>query len=238
LAHRLLCAHAVRSLPIVVLVSVASSPAFAQWDALGGALASGLSQLSCQSSTALTEYSSRSHTTGRECENTSDCHARYACNSGRCVPREREATQVDASRCEVDDDCPARLGCKLSHCIEAEPQAPVAAQRCETPADCGAGKTCASGRCAAEPPLPPTSLRRQGSELYVRERVVELREELALGQGPVINGLANVEGVSAKKLGRALREHRAELVALIGDGSGDAWASKFVTRVEQLCGPT
>jgi len=123
---------------------------------------------------------------------------------------------------------------------------------CTLASDCHPAYECSAGRCItrpfvssppppeSEPPPPPppqTSMRRQGSELLVRDRVVELREELALGRGPVISYLARIEGVPPEKLGRALREHRAELLGLIGAADGSAWAGQFLNRVEQLCRP-
>ena len=70
--------------------------------------------------------------------------------------------------------------------------------------------------------------------MRLRQSVVELREELALGRGPVIQGLAAAQGVPDRALGPVLRAHRAELVALMGDGSDPAWSARFLARVEAL----
>lgn len=189
-----------------------------------------LLEISCKASTAGSAASSTSSSNNYarhvECDVTSDCHGDYECRSNACVRRAKS----DASKPSA---------CATGRVCDGPAPAPAPAvpiYRCQSDAECRLSQTCSSGQCVSTPPAPSSSLRRQGSELYLRERAVELREELALGQGPVINGLANVEGVSAKKLGRALREHRAELALLIG--AGPEWSAKFLTRVDALCGPS
>jgi len=76
---------------------------------------------------------------------------------------------------------------------------------------------------------------RRGTELYLRERLVELREDLATGSGPVIATLANVQRVPVAALGRVLRAHRAELAPLL-NAPGPDWAGEFLLKVEQLLG--
>ncbi len=116
----------------------------------------------------------------------------------------------------------------------------VESRECESDHDCHSSSQCAQKRCVSRPaagtsPATPTSLRRQGAELYLRARRVQLREELALGRGPMINVLARVEQVPAQQLGRTLREHHAELSALIGDEADPKWSTRFLARVDELC---
>lgn len=165
--------------------------------------------------------SAPSHASGSasraECEEgAADCPSSYRCRAGSCVPQFVEAKATPVA---VPEESRLDLGGK-----------------CGLDADCAEGLVCSYAICVTQPPSPPSSsLRRRASELYLRARVVELREELALGRGPVINGLAQAEGVPAKELGRALRQHRSELVTLIGDSSDPAWSAKFLTRLEALC---
>jgi len=102
------------------------------------------------------------------------------------------------------------------------------APACTGNAQCGPGLVCLNGACVSPPTL------RRGTELFLRQRVVQLRQELTFGQGPVITALASFHHVSPVELGRALRSHRAELTGLMGDGSDDAWADRFLRRVEEL----
>jgi hypothetical protein len=220
----------VRTLSVVVaLVSVGSATsAFA-----GGGeeaiamLGFSLLEISCKASTAASASSSSSsqnYARNVECDASTDCHVDYECRSNACVRREAS-------------DLPSGHAVQNVSSKPAPTPAPaVPIYRCESESECSLSQTCSNGQCVSIPPAPSSSLRRRGSELYLRERAVELREELALGQGPVINGLANVEGVPAKKLGRALREHRAELARLMGEGPD--WPARFLTRVDALCGPS
>ncbi len=138
------------------------------------------------------------------------------------------------------------ISCRVSTAASAangtSRSADSTARDCSVSSDCHPAYECtAMGRCVTRSleaaPASQTSMRRQGTELLVRNRVVELREELALGRGPVISHLARAEGVPAEKLGRVLREHRAELLTLIGAADGSAWAGQFMNRVEQLSRP-
>src|SRR4051812_1867742 len=98
---------------------------------------------------------------------------------------------VLANSCEQDRDC-----------------APTS--RCEWPTD--GSRNNKPGQCvrhwaqAAQP---------TASQLFLRGRAIELREELALGAGPVTTWLATAEGISPATLGRAMRAHRRELIPLI-----------------------
>lgn len=69
-----------------------------------------------------------------------------------------------------------------------------------------------------------------------RDRVAQLRQDLVLGEGPVVAVLAQSRGVSPRALGRTLRAHRAELDAPVGDGKEPAWAARFLRRVDALSG--
>ena len=235
-----------RSIPIVVgLLSFgAASPALAQWEGAAAQLGFLLSEVSCRVSTAASAASS-SASSGpsrkAECDADSDCHSAYQCTGGQCVAPSYSSSgtqptpAVNPDKCVRDADCGEGRACSASLCLEQPPVVAAPDASCSSDAQCGAGQVCGAGACIAAPPLPDaTSMRRRGSELYLRERAVELREELALGRGPLITGLANAQGVPARELGRTLREHRAELVALIGDGSDTQWSAKFLSRVDTL----
>ena len=150
---------------------------------------------------------------GAECANDSECKG--WCREGRCVDH-LDLPPVPAP-------------------VESGPPVVPPAQACTGDAQCQPGQRCVTGQCATMPPPPPSSsLWRRGSELYLRSRAVQLRQDLALGEGPVIAALAAVQDVPALVLGRTLRAHRAELVALMGDGADPAWATRFLDKVEAL----
>ncbi len=94
--------------------------------------------------------------------------------------------------------------------------------RCACDAEC-------SSACDEQQPEEQRS-----SELFLRDRSVQLREELALGKGPVTTWLAALGGVAPAKLGQALRSNRVELAKLIGDPSRTEWPNQFLRRVEEL----
>lgn len=106
---------------------------------------------------------------------------------------------------------------------------------CARDSDCTSGNMCepTRGECVRRDSA-AVSQRRDAIALWLRDRVVEVREELALGRGPVIGTLANAAAVPAPTLGRALRANRAELLKLIGDGSDVTWSARFLHRVEEL----
>jgi hypothetical protein len=168
----------------------------------------------------------------KECEVDQHCAAGRTCQNFQCVDH-LTPTPIP-KECEVDQHCAAGRACQNFQCVDLPPvMAPPVPARCANDAQCQPGQSCANGQCLSLPPSPPSSsLQRRGKELYLRERAVQLRQDLALGEGPVISTLASMQGVSPVALGRVLRAHRAELVELIGDGSDPAWASRALTKLE------
>lgn len=100
--------------------------------------------------------------------------------------------------------------------------------------DCTAGHFCAPQRNQCVRREDGTPQRAQATEVWLQGRAVALREELALGRGLVIAGLAKVWAMPAPELGRVLKRHRAALLAAIGDGSDPKWAARFIARAEAL----
>lgn len=130
-------------------------------------------------------------------------------------------------------DCPHGYVCQgfsggRAWCVADAPRPPSQSR----PGKCPPGKLCELSSRSGAPP--PSSIEGQAFERYVGQSAVRLREELALGKGPVINAIARTQGVPAPTLGRTLRAHREELVALMGDGRTDDWAGRFLARVEEL----
>ncbi len=165
------------------------------------------------------------------CDSDQSCAPGFAC-------RERACVGVPPSSCRAGDDsaCAEGLRCRDGQCVEFVPLQPAPIESCTTSGQCLPGQSCLEGHCISPPPPPPSSsLWRRGSELYLRDRAVQLREDLALGEGPVISTLAVVHGVRAATLGRVLRAHRAELIELMGDGSDPGWTGRVLSRVEALC---
>ena len=162
------------------------------------------------------------------CSTDAHCYQGQSCVSGQCVPLAQPGPG-----CSTDAQCYQGQRCVNGQCVLA-PQPPPA---CSTDAQCYQGQSCISGQCISPPPPPPpgASLRRRGSELFLRDRTVQLRQDLALGEGPVIATLAEMNGVSARLLGRAMRARRAELVTLMGDGRDVTWTRRFLVEVEALC---
>lgn len=101
---------------------------------------------------------------------------------------------------------------------------------CHDDGDCADTTRCERQQCVRRGAVAATQ-RDDAARLFLRSRAVALREELALGRGPV---LAAVAGEAA---GPALKAHRAELVALIGDGSDPAWPDRFLARAAALVSP-
>lgn len=84
------------------------------------------------------------------------------------------------------------------------------------------------------PPSPPSSLWPAGTELFLRGHTTDLRQELALGEGPVISTLARVLRVDALQLGWSMRAHRRGLVALVGEAGDVTWPARFLEQA-QVC---
>jgi Cys-rich repeat protein len=167
---------------------------------------------------------------GMQC--TADDECAGWCRDGLCA----DPAPPAAFYCVDDSSCAPGFACRDRQCVEAVPQ-PVPVPACSTDAHCYQGQSCINGQCINPPPPPPpgASLWRRGSEFFLRDRTVQLRQDLALGEGPVIATLAELHGVSARLLGRAMRAHRAELVALMGDGKDVTWTRRFLLEVEALC---
>jgi|GEM_PF-5171118 hypothetical protein len=171
---------------------------------------------------------------GTACSRHEQC--RGFCDAGRCVDRRApvSAPQTTPS-CQSDQQCTPGSQCVDAQCVPlASPPPALPIPKCESDQQCAPGYSCISGQCASVPPPPGASLLRRGSEVYVRERAVQLRQDLALGDGPTIAVLAKVQSVAPATLGKLLRAHRTELVALMGDGKDPAWPARFLDRVEAL----
>lgn len=134
--------------------------------------------------------------------------------------RAREGQAAAQAECSTDSDCHSAYACRGGQCVTVS-----------------AAPTPVEAPLSPPPPPPESTLRWRGSEVFLRARVVELREELVLGRGPVIATLAGVERVDPAALARTLRAHRAELLLLIGDGADEAWASRFLHRLDALVQP-
>lgn len=166
---------------------------------------------------------------GSQCTRDTECQGR--CRDSRC---EDVPAPGPARECEADQTCGAGRICRDFACVGADPVV-VPPLQCTTGEQCQPGQGCTNGQCLSLPPSPPSSsLQRQGSEIYLRDRAVQLRQDLALGEGPVISTLASMQGVSAGALGRALRAQREELIAVMGDGADPTWMGRFLRRVEAL----
>lgn len=181
---------------------------------------------------------------GAQCVTDDDCSG--YCDSGTCVDPAAVAQTPTAPvprlpGCADDQQCALGYTCQDQRCVErTQPPLPQPAiiQQCSSGLPCAQGQSCVSGQCLSPPPSPPSSsLQRKGEELYVRERAVQLRQDLALGEGPVISTLASLQGVSPATLGRAMRAHRAALVAVMGDGSDPTWPRRFLLELEASCVP-
>jgi hypothetical protein len=160
--------------------------------------------------------------------------------------RQREEGRAPVmAECETNDDCEGY--CIRGRCVEAvdehvesakpvetePPLQPPSVARCSTDAQCAEGQSCMNGFCMSPPP-PPSSLSRTASELFVRHSLPQLRQDLALGEGPVINTLALSHGVSSKELGKLMRAHRGELARMLGDVDDVKWPKRFLARIDLL----
>ncbi|MDP1822337.1 MAG: hypothetical protein Q8L48_03815 [Archangium sp.] len=164
------------------------------------------------------------------CVDDSSCAPGFACRDRQCVQAGPQPVPVPG--CSTDAHCYQGQRCIDGQCINPPPQ-----PGCSTDAHCYQGQSCINGQCISPPPPPPpgASLWRRGSEFFLRDRTVQLRQDLALGEGPVIATLAELHGVSTHVLGRAMRARRAELVAIMGDGKDPAWTRRFLVEVEAMC---
>ncbi|MBL8921435.1 MAG: hypothetical protein JNJ54_21425 [Myxococcaceae bacterium] len=161
------------------------------------------------------------------CTSDAQCAQGSVCWSGQCV---QSAQPQPTPTCSSNQHCAPGFVCWGGQCVQSAqppPPPPPPSSGCSSNAQCAPGFVCVNGACASPPTL------RRGTELFLRQRVVQLRQELSFGEGPVITALASFHHLSAVELGRLLRRHRAELTALMGDGD-DAWAGRFLRRVEEL----
>ena len=179
---------------------------------------------------------------GSQCSTDTDCSG--YCDLGTCVdplPAQPAAPAPRMPACIDDQSCAVGYACREQRCVELtgpQPQ-PPALERCDSDAQCTQGQRCVGGQCLSPPPPPPSSsLQRRGFELYLRDRAVPLQQDLALGEGPVISLLATELKVSAPRLGRTLRAHRAPLAALVGDASATDWPRRFLGQLDALCAPS
>jgi hypothetical protein len=178
-----------------------------------------------------------------DCRTDSDCQVNQYCEQGRCVQPMASAPVPQTQPlpgCSDDSQCAIGYACLNTQCVQrTAPQLPaVNVVRCETYLQCGPGQSCVGGQCMSPPPSPPSSsIQRRGTEVYLRERSAQLRQDLALGEGPVISNLALQHQVTPRKLGLIMRAHRAELSGLVGDGADTAWPGRFLEKVDQLLAP-
>ncbi len=221
---------------LLVLIPLTASAAHA-WQVFVGVT----SETTFRGSTETTSAANREERAGQDERNR-----RHASESGSRTGGASAGTQ-----CINDDECYGY--CDGQRCVDWAPEPPASAQppspvepgpappkapllKCVSTDQCPQGQSCTNGQCLSPPPPPPSSsLWKRGSELYLRQRIVQLRQDLALGEGPVISTLATTQGVSTAKLGRAMRAHRSELIAVMGDGSDPRWTSRFLVQLEALC---
>lgn len=154
-----------------------------------------------------------------ECQTHVDCDG--YCIKGRCVDAVEESAQV-----EPTPEPPRQPALD-----------PPNVMRCSAEVSCAEGQSCMNGFCMSPPP-PPSSLLRKGTEVYVRMNVRQLKQDLALGEGPVISTLARFRGVSAKELGPLMRAHRGELAQTLGDPADNSWPGRFLSRLDALSSST
>ena len=178
-----------------------------------------------------------------QCRADSDCALSQYCAQGRCVQPVASAPQPQPRPipgCADDSQCAMGYTCFEARCVErAQPQPPpVQEPQCSSDVQCLQGQSCVNGRCLTPPPFPPSSsLERRGTEVSLRERAVQLRQDLALGDGPVLASLALQHKVTVRKLGLLIRANRDEFRALVGDLTDDTWPARFLERVDQLLAP-
>ncbi|MBL8953811.1 MAG: hypothetical protein JNK82_23750 [Myxococcaceae bacterium] len=122
-----------------------------------------------------------------------------------------------------------------------EPLDPAAPRACSSNDVCDDGQRCVNGSCEfpPEPPpapqQPPMMLERQkATELYLRAHAAQLKQDVALGDGPIVAALSVTEHLPRAALGRVLRANHRELLKLIGDDCDEEWAGTFLRRVTEL----
>lgn len=182
----------------------------------------------------------RDHAARQQRDQHGRCVDAASTQPGAPVVQSEPRTGPTAINCTGDESCAPGYRCLDGQCAARPPPEPmpVTVTRCEDDGQCAAGQRCVNTQCLSPPPMPPSSsLQRWGTELFLTSRAVQLREDLALGEGPVISTLAAIQRVPASTLGRQLRARRAELIKLVGDGSDELWASRFLLEVEALSTP-
>ena len=150
-----------------------------------------------------------------------------------------EPALVTARQCAEGASCPPGQSCATGRCTTpppapaSAPEAPFRAVECSDEVPCGGRQSCVKGRCVSPPP-PESSLERRRLELVVRQHERQLRQDLALGEGPVINELAAFRRVSPRELGRLMRANQRSLSQTLGDGPDATWPARFLERVDEL----
>ena len=169
---------------------------------------------------------------GMPCRSDDECYG--YCDVGRCVDHPPVASPPPAQNTPIIVHPANPIDPSYDPSWQLAPPQPAPSSGCVSPDQCPQGQPCVNGQCL---PPPSSSLWKRGSQLYLRERTVQLRQDLALGEGPVIAALATMQGVSAAKLGSAMRARRDELMQIVGDGTDPRWTSRFLARLEALCPP-
>lgn len=242
-----------RSLLLTSLVALSSAPA-AAWDAVLGVTFRVTSEVSLDASTDAStsttrdqdaaparpartragpkqQWTSEGAVEGSQCQDDGDCQG--WCREQRCVDTMSPAPpriipDVPAQACSEAAGCAPGLQCVQGQCMTPPPTVPAAPlQPCQHSAHCTDGEQCLEGLC-----VPPSSLRERGLELQLRARATELREELALGEGPLLTALAAHYEVDARRFGRVARAHRDELVAVMN--ADRAWPRRWVQQLPRL----
>jgi hypothetical protein len=108
---------------------------------------------------------------------------------------------------------------------------------CSSDDVCDDAESCVNGTCEKPAEEPPMMLERKGPELYLRGHAAQLRQDVALGDGPVIAVLSATQHVPRTTLGRVMRANHRELLKLIGDDSDEKWPGAFLRRLNELSRP-
>jgi hypothetical protein len=185
---------------------------------------------------------------GGACVDDADCEG--YCLRGRCVvPSERKRSKpkraavavtpapleaAPLAPCSTEQECSPGQSCLGGQCMSpppppaTEPETPASFRAVECSADvpCGDRQSCVNGVCVSPAPPPSSALERAVMERYVLEREVQLRQDLALGEGPVIATLARYSRASVKDLSA----HRKELARTLGQDR--KWPARFLAMVE------
>lgn len=185
------------------------------------------------------EWTSEGALEGSQCQEDGDCQG--WCRAGRCVdtmsPASPQAPQPipppPAPPLDFrQQECREALACGPGQqCIQGQcatpPPLPAPAGACQDSSQCAGGERCLDGQC-----VPSSSSLDQRLELQLRGRATELREELALGGGPLISLIAAHSRMEPRALGGLVRAHRQELVALMNESRG--WPGPWLRRVQGL----